>query len=153
MKVIRNQIHCPPGEIKVIQDRIHCPPGEKKVIPDHFFPIRDHLNMICQVVKAGLGSLRRPIESKPEPGDRSSQFLGMRTSHVLELAREHVIDGGLILSRKVLQMIAVAIVPGRRMSSSRAIGAEAEAVLPEAIRLVELRALIPRYQRDPGGNR
>src|ERR1051325_9383157 len=97
MKVIQNRIHCPPDEIKVIPDRIHCPPGEIKVIEDHFFLIRDHLNVIRQVVKAGLGSLRRQSRASSNPGTApvSSSACAQATS---SSAREHVIDGGSTIS-------------------------------------------------------
>jgi len=46
------------------------------------------------------------------------------------------------------ELIAAAMRVYEQASIEEALGEEAAAVLPEAIRLVELRARVPRYQRD-----
>jgi hypothetical protein len=46
------------------------------------------------------------------------------------------------------EMVAVAMQRWEQAVIEEALGEEAARVLPEAIRLVELRARVPRYQRD-----
>lgn len=46
------------------------------------------------------------------------------------------------------ELVAAAMRVWEQSAIEEALGAEAAAVLPEAIRLVELRARVPRYQRD-----
>jgi hypothetical protein len=53
---------------------------------------------------------------------------------------------GLRIARE--EMIAAAMRVFEQAVIEEALGDEAERVLPEAIRLVELRARVPRYQRD-----
>jgi hypothetical protein len=53
---------------------------------------------------------------------------------------------GLRISKE--EMIAMAMRVWDQATIEEALGDDAAAVLPEAIRLVELRARIPRYQRD-----
>jgi hypothetical protein len=71
-----------------------------------------------------------------------------------ELKRE-IEDGAIVavstpLGRRVPreEMIAAAMRAWDQAAIEEALGEDAAAVLPEAIRLVELRARVPRYQRD-----
>ncbi|HEY2321238.1 MAG TPA: hypothetical protein VGJ82_00110 [Thermoanaerobaculia bacterium] len=82
---------------------------------------------------------------------RAAELLGMTFS---ELKREIKV-GAIVAVRTSLgmrvareEMVAAALRLWEQAVVEEALGAEAAAVLPEAIRLVELRARIPRYQRD-----
>lgn len=81
----------------------------------------------------------------------AAELLGIT---VKELKRE-IEDGGIVaVSTRVGQrvtreeMIAAAMRAYEQTVIEEALGDEAASVLPEAIRLVELRARVPRYQRE-----
>ena len=98
--------------------------------------------------------LIRHIFLSPRPSfalTTAAQLLGVTTK---ELKRELEI-GAIVavstrLGRRVAreEMIAAAFRTWEQAVIEEALGEEAAAVLPEAIRLVELRARVPRYQRD-----
>jgi hypothetical protein len=46
------------------------------------------------------------------------------------------------------ELVAIAMMKWEQAVIEEALGEDAAGVLPEAIRLVELRARVPRYQRD-----
>src|SRR6266568_9086175 len=71
-----------------------------------------------------------------------------------ELKKE-IVDGGIVavstrLGQRVTheEMIAAAMRIWEQTVIEEALGEDAAAVLPEAIRLVELRARVPRYQKE-----
>lgn len=81
----------------------------------------------------------------------ASLLLGMTLK---ELKRE-IEDGAIVavsnrLGQRIVreELIAVAMQKWDQATIEEALGDEAAAVLPEAIRLVELQARIPRYQRE-----
>lgn len=81
----------------------------------------------------------------------AAELLGMTFE---ELKRE-VADGSIVatstrLGQRVAreEMIATAMQKWEQTVIEEALGNDAARVLPEAIRLVELRARVPRYQRD-----
>src|SRR3954447_3254299 len=82
---------------------------------------------------------------------QAAYLLGMTFA---ELKRE-IADGAIVavstrLGQRVPkeEMIAAAMRLWDQHAIEEALGDDAAAVLPEAIRLVELRARVPRYQRD-----
>lgn len=96
----------------------------------------------------------RHIFLSPRPSfalTTAAQLLGMS---VKELKRELEIGAIVAVSTRLGQriareeMIAAAMRTWEESVIEEALGEEAAAVLPEAIRLVELRARVPRYQRD-----
>src|SRR5216684_4402329 len=81
----------------------------------------------------------------------ASDLLGMTLK---ELKRE-IEDGGIVAVSTALgqrmtreELVAVAMEKWEQGVIEAALGKDAAVVLPEAIRLVELRARVPRYQRD-----
>ena len=81
----------------------------------------------------------------------ASLLLGM----TLKELKKEIEDGAIVaVSNRVGQriareeLIAVAMQKWDQATIEEAMGDDAAAVLPEAIRLVELRARIPRYQRE-----
>ena len=86
-------------------------------------------------------------------------FALMPAAHLLGMTFEgfnrEVADGSIVavstrLGRRVTreEMIAAAMRVWQQAVIEEALGEEAAAVLPQAIRLVELRARVPRYQKD-----
>jgi hypothetical protein len=81
----------------------------------------------------------------------AADLLGMTLK---ELKRE--IDDGAIVAVSTAfgqrmtreELVALAMQKWEHALIEEALGADAAAVLPEAIRLVQLRARVPRYQRD-----
>ena len=72
-----------------------------------------------------------------------------------ESLKREIADGSIVavstrLGQRVTreEMIATAMRTWEQTVIEEALGEEAAAVLPEAIRLVELRARVPRYQKD-----
>ena len=96
----------------------------------------------------------RHIFLSPRPN-----FALMTAAHLLgmtlkELKRE-IEDGKIVAVSTALgqrmtreELVAVAMETWEQSVIEAALGKDAAAVLPEAIRLVELRARVPRYQRD-----
>jgi len=81
----------------------------------------------------------------------AADLLGMTLK---ELKRE-IEDGGIVAVSTALgqrmtreELVAVAMEKWEQSVIEAALGKDAAVVLPEAIRLVELRARVPRYQRD-----
>jgi hypothetical protein len=81
----------------------------------------------------------------------AADLLGM----TLKELRREIEDGSIVavstgLGQRVTreEMIAAAMRLGAQGVIEEALGDEAAAVLPDAIRLVELRARVPRYQRE-----
>jgi regulator of protease activity HflC (stomatin/prohibitin superfamily) len=73
----------------------------------------------------------------------------------VEELKAEIKDGGIVAVSTAVgvrvtreEMVAAAIGRWELAVIERALGLEAASVLPEAIRLVELRARIPRYQRE-----
>lgn len=67
-----------------------------------------------------------------------------------EIAEESIVTVSTGVGMRVpkAEMIAAAMRTWSQAVIEEALGEEAQRVLPEAIRLVELRARVPRYQRD-----
>jgi hypothetical protein len=81
----------------------------------------------------------------------ASLLLGM----TLKELKKEIEDGAIVavsnrLGQRIAreELIAVAMQKWDQATIEEALGEDAAAVLPEAIRLVELQARIPRYQRD-----
>lgn len=81
----------------------------------------------------------------------ASLLLGM----TLKELKKEIEDGAIVavsnrLGQRIAreELIAVAMQKWDQSTIEEALGDDASAVLPEAIRLVELQARIPRYQRD-----
>ena len=81
----------------------------------------------------------------------AAKLLGMP----FEVLKREISDGSIVavstrLGQRVTreEMIAAAMRAWEQAVIEEALGEEAVAVLPEAIRLVELRARVPRYQKD-----
>jgi hypothetical protein len=81
----------------------------------------------------------------------AADLLGMTLK---ELKRE-IEDGAIVAVSTALgqrmtreELVATAMQKWEQSVIEKALGEDAHAVLPEAIRLVELRARVPRYQRD-----
>jgi hypothetical protein len=81
----------------------------------------------------------------------ASLLLGM----TLKELKKEIEDGAIVavstrLGQRIAreELIAVAMQKWDQATIEQALGEDAAAVLPEAIRLVELQARIPRYQRD-----
>jgi hypothetical protein len=81
----------------------------------------------------------------------ASLLLGM----TLKELKKEIEDGAIVavsnrLGQRIAreELIAVAMQKWDQATIEEALGDDAAAVLPEAIRLVELQARIPRYQRD-----
>src|SRR2546423_11486827 len=82
---------------------------------------------------------------------QAADLLGMTFAEL----KQEIADGSIVavstrLGQRVTkeEMIAAAMRIWEQGIIEEALGDEAAAVLPEAIRLVELRARVPRYQRD-----
>ena len=96
----------------------------------------------------------RLIFLSPRPNfvlGQASDLLGMS----FEALKREVADGAIVavstrLGQRIPkeEMIAAAMERWPQEVIEEALGTDAAAVLPEAIRLVELRARVPRYQRD-----
>src|SRR5258706_14284016 len=81
----------------------------------------------------------------------AAELLGMS----LKELRQEIENGAIVavstrLGQRVTreELMAAAMVTWEQGLIEEALGSDAESVLPEAIRLVELRARVPRYQRD-----
>jgi hypothetical protein len=100
-----------------------------------------------------MSNIRR-IFLSPSPNFalmQAADLLGMTFAEM----RQEIADGAIVavstrLGQRVTkeEMIAAAMRIWEQGVIEEALGDEAAAVLPEAIRLVELRARVPRYQRD-----
>jgi hypothetical protein len=96
----------------------------------------------------------RYIFLSPRPSFALMPAAGLLGMPLKELKRE--LEGGAIvavstrLGQRVSreEMIAAAMRTWEQSVIEEALGEDAATVLPEAIRLVELRARVPRYQRD-----
>src|SRR5438094_2526192 len=100
-----------------------------------------------------MSNIRR-IFLSPSPNFALMQAADLLGMTFAELKRE-IADGAIVavstrLGQRVPkeEMIAAAMRIWEQGIIEEALGDEAAAVLPEAIRLVELRARVPRYQRD-----
>jgi hypothetical protein len=96
----------------------------------------------------------RRIFLSPSPNFALMQAADLLGMTFAELKQE-IADGAIVavstrLGQRVTkeEMIAAAMRIWEQGVIEEALGDEAAAVLPEAIRLVELRARVPRYQRD-----
>lgn len=102
----------------------------------------------------------------PTPADIRHIFLNPRRQFALLTAaqllgislgelKKDIADGGIVAISTGVglrvpreEMIAAAMERWDQAMIEEALGDDAAAVLPEAVRLVELRARVPRYQRD-----
>jgi len=93
-----------------------------------FLSPRLHVSLITAAALLGvtIGEVKREIED--------GAIVAVSTRVGLRIARE--------------EMVAAAMRMWEQAVIEEALGHDAEGVLPEAIRLVELRARVPRYQRD-----
>lgn len=81
----------------------------------------------------------------------ASILLGMEYRELLrEIADGAIVAGSTRLGQRISreEMIAAAFRRYEQSVIEEALGADAAAILPEALRLVELRARVPLYQRD-----
>jgi hypothetical protein len=96
----------------------------------------------------------RRIFLSPRPSFALTTAAGLLGVTVKELKRELETGAIVAVSTRLGQrvpreeMIAAAFRTWELTAIEEALGEEAAALLPEAIRLVELRARVPRYQRD-----
>jgi hypothetical protein len=96
----------------------------------------------------------RHIFLSPRPTFALMTAAGLLGMSLEELKRE-IGSGGIVavstrLGQRVAreELIAAAMRTWEQAAIEEALGEDAAAVLPEAIKLVELRARVPRYQRD-----
>jgi hypothetical protein len=101
-----------------------------------------------------VGASIRRIFLNPQPHRALITAAGLLGMSLPQLKRE-IADGTILTVRTGVgervtreEMIAAAMRVWDQATIEEALGREGERVLPEAIRLVELRARIPRYQRE-----